>query len=336
MQKHEDWSVRHWARPYNYPLFTFYIRILMLVSLPLFYDVQYAQISILIILQLFEVVRLLVVWPYAQRWRNLFKLGLDAILLMFFSTVMAQSFYVSTIQLNNSELNSAIDSFYQVGWVGFLCIFAYNIAYFLLLAYDLYVSCQKTNRELMDEARRAYYYAQLSHHEESRGGVGVALMNRWVKLGNLNQRNYDVLPDINLRIELFRICRQRDHYEIEVKKFTRLFLNLEFNYSGDNNIDTQHHLQKKIRLTPKLSEELFALVDHLYKQYKTPSVEYVVLKTFQQIAQSQYSAGDEIPMEKEKMKQRVALENHNGTIVAQEIEGLLKGFPIEPRLLESL
>lgn len=44
-------------------------------------------------------------------------------------------------------------------------------------------------------------------------------MNKWVKLGNLNQRDYDELPDINLRVEYFRIAQNSNKsYEIEMKK----------------------------------------------------------------------------------------------------------------------
>lgn len=35
----------------------------------------------------------------------------------------------------------------------------------------------------------------------------LALVNKWVKKGNLNQRNYDVLPDVNIRVEYFRIAK---------------------------------------------------------------------------------------------------------------------------------
>jgi hypothetical protein len=37
--------------------------------------------------------------------------------------------------------------------------------------------------------------------------VPLALVNKWVKKGNLNQRNYDVLPDVNIRVEYFRIAK---------------------------------------------------------------------------------------------------------------------------------
>lgn len=32
-------------------------------------------------------------------------------------------------------------------------------------------------------------------------------MNKWVKLGNLNERNYDALPDVNVRVEYYRIAK---------------------------------------------------------------------------------------------------------------------------------
>ncbi len=38
-------------------------------------------------------------------------------------------------------------------------------------------------------------------------------------VGNLNQRNYDQLPDVNIRVEYYRIAKLANgEYEIEVKK----------------------------------------------------------------------------------------------------------------------
>lgn len=42
----------------------------------------------------------------------------------------------------------------------------------------------------MDEARRVYYYNKLSNYEKDGEQVPLALMNKWVKLGNLNKRDH--------------------------------------------------------------------------------------------------------------------------------------------------
>ena len=53
---------------------------------------------------------------------------------------------------------------------------------------------------MMDEARKVYYYDKLKAYEEENADVPLGLVNKWVKKGNLNDRNYDVLPDVNIRI----------------------------------------------------------------------------------------------------------------------------------------
>jgi hypothetical protein len=51
----------------------------------------------------------------------------------------------------------------------------------------------------MDEARRSYYYAKINEYEKEHEGDKETI-NRWVKLGNLNNRPYGKIPDIKTRI----------------------------------------------------------------------------------------------------------------------------------------
>ncbi len=46
----------------------------------------------------------------------------------------------------------------------------------------------------------------------------LPLLNKWVKLGNLNDRKVGELPDLNVRVEYFRIFKNNNNYEIEMKK----------------------------------------------------------------------------------------------------------------------
>jgi len=51
MQINEEWSVRHWFRPYNYHFLSYYKKFVMIIALPLFYNLQYAQMGILLAVQ---------------------------------------------------------------------------------------------------------------------------------------------------------------------------------------------------------------------------------------------------------------------------------------------
>ena len=79
-------------------------------------------------------------------------------------------------------------------------VFFFNITFVILFIFDIVRGCKMSNRQMMDEARRFYYYDKLKSFEEENDDVPIGLVNKWVKLGNLNQRDYDELPDINLRV----------------------------------------------------------------------------------------------------------------------------------------
>lgn len=127
---------------------------------------------------------------------------------MFFICVLIQGFLVQEIMQNNEEtLMYSIQLFYRFGWVGFGMVFFFNCGFIVLYIYDMVQGCRKSNRKMMDEARRVYYYQKLKTYEEENEDVPLGLVNKWVKLGNLNERNYDELPDVNIRVEYFRIAK---------------------------------------------------------------------------------------------------------------------------------
>lgn len=48
----------------------------MMITLPIFYNTKNAQIGVLIMIQLFEIIRFSVVWPFKTKLRNFIRLGL--------------------------------------------------------------------------------------------------------------------------------------------------------------------------------------------------------------------------------------------------------------------
>ena len=67
---------------------------MMIVSLPLFYHQTHAQAIVLIILQVLEMTRFCVCWPFFKLWRNIVRLVLESALLMFFISILIQGFLV--------------------------------------------------------------------------------------------------------------------------------------------------------------------------------------------------------------------------------------------------
>lgn len=186
-----------------------------MITLPLFYDIPYAQISMLMIIQAAEIIRFAIVRPYSTTWRNFTRFILELVLLVFFTTVLAQSYLVTMITLNDpNTLSLSISLFYAVGWVGFVLVFIFNIGFFVLLIINFIIGCKYSNRKLMSDARKKYYFEKVSNYEKEFEEVPLPLMNRWVKLGNLNAREEEKLPDINVRIECYRIQKQGSYFDI--------------------------------------------------------------------------------------------------------------------------
>jgi hypothetical protein len=67
----------------------------MLITLPIFYYTPHAQICVLMLIQLLECIRFLVVWPFKNKIRNFIRLGLDFALLVFFISIFIQGLMVS-------------------------------------------------------------------------------------------------------------------------------------------------------------------------------------------------------------------------------------------------
>jgi hypothetical protein len=137
----------------------------MIVSLPIFYHTVHAQAAVLCILQLSEIARFIVIWPFYKRWRNIFRLILECALEMFFLCVFIQGFLVQEIMMNNSDtLQKSIQQFYRFGWVGFGLVFFFNCGFLGLSIYDIVLGFRKRNKVLMDESRRVYYYDKLKDY----------------------------------------------------------------------------------------------------------------------------------------------------------------------------
>lgn len=162
---------------------------------------------------------------------------------------------------------------------------------------------------MMDEARKMYYMEKLQSYEDENEDVPLHLVNKWVKLGNLNDRKLEELPDLNLRVEYFRIQKTPNGFEIDIKKLFEVFMNIEFNYQKENNLTTGKKVNKHLTLTRSLSPTFYEIIENLYNQYMaTFSFEFMTIKTFQKINQSEHKPGEQIHLNPKIMKQRIILE----------------------------
>ena len=72
----EEWTPRQWLRPYNFHILSYYKKFVMMISLPLFYSVTYAQMGILAFIQLLEMFRVWKTWPFLSFKRNVIRMTL--------------------------------------------------------------------------------------------------------------------------------------------------------------------------------------------------------------------------------------------------------------------
>ena len=105
-----------------------------------------------------------------------------------------------------------------MGWVGFGLVFAFNIGFLILFFIDVAMGFKYNSRELMDESRRVYYYDKILEYEKEHEQVPLNLMNKWVRNGNLNKRNVSELPDINVRVEYFKLSKHSEYFDVDIFK----------------------------------------------------------------------------------------------------------------------
>jgi ammonia channel protein AmtB len=53
-----------------------------------------------------------------------------------------------------------------VGWIGFCAVWIFNGTFVIMFIVDAILNCRKSNREIMDEARRVFYYEKIKNYEK--------------------------------------------------------------------------------------------------------------------------------------------------------------------------
>lgn len=308
-----------------------------MVSLPLFYNAEYAQMAILFTIQFFEALRVWYVWPFQSKRRNWLRFSLELALLFFFLVNLIQISLLKTIMsADAATLGDVIVVFYGLGWAGFAACFYFNFTHIIIGIYDFCVGMKVTNRAKMDYARKNYYYNKIKDYEKGNEASSKVLVNRWVKMGNLNNRSYGELPEINVRIEQYNIRALTAKYEVEVRKITQLTMKAEKNYRKSNNTTAGGKIERKIMVSQGSNSRLYEIFDELYEQFQSPHVERVVLKTFLNVIQREYSAGESILFDRHKMFQRVELISYDNEKTEKELPQLLERFPLDEQLFSYL
>lgn len=88
---------------------------------------------------------------------------LELALLLFFVVILVLGFIMEEIVKNDpNTLDNYIKIYYNLGWFGFALVWTFNIGFVVLMIIDVVQSFKKDNRQMMDEARRIYYYDKIT------------------------------------------------------------------------------------------------------------------------------------------------------------------------------
>lgn len=130
------YGIRNWFRPHNYTTVGYVKKFAMMMAFTCFFYESNAQPIVLSIIQIGEIVRFCLTWPFATKWRNIYRLVLEIVLLAIFAL-----FYF--IELVVYYLIRSTDPvwatwFYMFGWITLGLVFAYNIGFAVLACINLW------------------------------------------------------------------------------------------------------------------------------------------------------------------------------------------------------
>lgn len=96
-------------------------------------------------------------------------------------------------------------------------------------------------------------------------------------------------------------------FEVTVRKISELKMMEKRNHKKRNNTVTRKKIEKKDFLVHHVNPQLYDILHGVFQQYASNHVEAVVLKTFLNVFQPDFAEDEEVPMDRNRMFQRVEL-----------------------------
>lgn len=93
-------------------------------------------------------VRLCVTWPFVSKARNVVRLLLELVLLLFFTTGLIQCANIEIMRQNNQDtIESSTDYFNISGWIGVGTIALFNLGCLVIVLVNFVQVCCKSHRD---------------------------------------------------------------------------------------------------------------------------------------------------------------------------------------------
>lgn len=237
---------------------------------------------------------------------------------------------------------AAISLYFNLGWIAFGFVMVFNFGFLYLCIHDLVMGYRYTNRDMVDATRRAYYFEKLKQVEVETGSPPLATVNECVKLGNLNSRYTDDLPDVDFRIEQYNITQKHMGpnllYQLEINNVMEAAMATTFNYKADNNnVEIVRRFDGLWRVNQRKHKMCYSIIHQCFEKFAKHSSDTVTIKTFSRIEQKKYKCGQTISLQLNSMYQEVEVESDiTEQAEVTQLEKLMPGFPIPEGLLREL
>ena len=143
--------------------------------------------------------------------------------------------------------------------------------------------------------------------------------------GNLENRDFEKLQTIQVKIEEFELRESFNSYEYEVtyRKVPEIYLHIQPSLDKRNNIFIPEKKVKVFQLNRLINMHYFRIVDYLFQKYSNHATEIIFLKTFVNVDQSLYEPGMEIEIHKSMLTQYVEIKEFNGKTISEKLNNIL-------------
>lgn len=112
-------------------------------------------------------------------------------------------------------------------------------------------------------------------------------------------------------------------FEVSVRKITELKMMTKRNHKKKNNTVTRKKIEKKDYLVHHVNPQLYNTLHSIYQQFASNHVETVVLKTFLNVFQPDFAEDEDVPMDRNRMFQRVELISYDNEKQERELEEMI-------------
>lgn len=159
----------------------------------------------------------------------------------------------------------------------------FNFGFLFLCIYDLFQGYKFSNREMIDAIRRDYYLKKLNEAEHE-GSLEMETVAECVKLGNLNNRGTDNLPEVAFRIEHYEITKRGENYNLKINNVMEATMTTALNFrEGTSNIQATRRFEGSWRVNKKKNSFCYGIIHGCFENYAKNPTDRITIKTFSNI-----------------------------------------------------